>query len=197
MFYQNLPIELTRLNGKMRFVLVMILALLLIGCEAEKDSLNPSEIKTMFGKKEKKTYVISSPMEGVLMKGGTPLPNTKIIRTLFWNGIDEDKQKLVQEFVTDDEGRFSLPIHEDRMALGMLTQFVSTTALEAEIDGQKVLLWYHGKLEENVYAETNGPISNLVCDISNEEIRVRPDITTITTVCRWAEMPAEESLDDY
>ncbi len=191
MFYQNLPIELTRLNGKMRFVLVMILALLLIGCEAEKDSLNPSEIKTMFGKK-KKTYVISSPMEGVMMKGGTPLPNTKIIRTLSWNGIDEERQELVQEFITDDGGHFSLPVQEDRMALGMLTQFVSSTALEAEIDGQKVFLWYSKNFEGSIYAETEGPISNLVCDIVNEEMRVASNQTNITTVCRWANMPEEE-----
>ncbi|MCP4489856.1 MAG: hypothetical protein GY820_21440, partial [Gammaproteobacteria bacterium] len=125
----------------MKYIVAMIFAALLIGCDAEKDGLNPSEIKTMFSKKENKTYVIASPMEGVLMNAGTPLPNTKIIRTLFWNGIDEDKQTLLQEFSTDDEGRFSLPIHEDQMALGMLTEFVSSTALEAEIDGQKVFLW--------------------------------------------------------
>ncbi len=170
----------------------MVITALLIGCDADKDSLNPSEIKTMFSKKEKKTYVIASPMEGVLMKGDTLLPNTKIIRTLFWNGIDEDKQKLEQEFSTDDEGQFSLPIHEDQMALGMLTQFVATTALEAEIDGQKVFLWYNGKKEGHVYAETNGPISNLVCDIENEKLRLRPDISKVTTVCRWANMPEEE-----
>ncbi|MCP4291514.1 MAG: hypothetical protein GY780_06735, partial [bacterium] len=115
-----------------------------------------------------------------------------IIRTLFWNGIDEDKQKLEQEFSTDDEGHFSLPIHEDQMALGMLTQFVSSTALEAGIDGQKVFLWYSKNFEGNIYAETEGPISNLVCDIDNEEMRVASNQTNITTVCRWANMPEEE-----
>ncbi len=176
----------------MRFTLVMVITALLIGCDADKDSLNPSEIKTMFDKKEKKTYAIASPMEGVLMKGGTPLPNTKIIRTLFWNGIDEDQQKLEQEFSTDDQGHFSLPIHEEQMALGMLTQFVGTTALEAEIDGQKVFLWYNGSNGGRVYAETNGPISNMVCDIEGEELRFNMGLSGIMTICRWTDMPEAE-----
>ncbi|MCP4491649.1 MAG: hypothetical protein GY820_30740, partial [Gammaproteobacteria bacterium] len=97
-----------------------------------------------------------------------------------------------QEFSTDDEGRFSLPIHEDQMALGMLTEFVSSTALEAEIDGQKVFLWYSNKFEEHVYAETNGPISNLVCDIESGELRFNMGLSGIMTICRWTDMPEAE-----
>lgn len=39
----------------------------------------------MLTKREKQTYVISSPMEGILMQDGQPLANTTITRLLRWN----------------------------------------------------------------------------------------------------------------
>lgn len=143
---------------------------------------------TMF-KGTMKNYVISSPMEGVLMKNGKPSPNTKIIRRLRWNGNEEG---LEEEFITDDNGRFSLPIHEEALSLGMLNQFVSSTQIDVNIDGQTVDVWYNNKFEEGLHAETEGPLIGLVCDMSADEVVVEPGLSKIVTICRWKEMPKSE-----
>lgn len=140
--------------------------------------------------KTKQTYVIASPMEGVLMKDGKPLANTKILRRLRWNSNDNG---IEQEFMSDENGRFSLPIHEETLTLSALTQFVCSSHITINIDNEDYDIWYNNKFSPEIYAETNGPIEDLTCDISSEELIVRPDISRIGTICRWKNMPLEES----
>ncbi len=148
----------------------------------------------MFGKSKTEKYVIFSPMEGMLMQNGQPLPNTKIIRRLRWNGNDDG---LVQEFSSDDQGRFSLPIYEEDLSLSMLSQFVAKadleieteTETETETDSEDSYLWSSSKFYPEIYTETDGPMSELVCDIEAEEIPVPMGPTAILTKCRWKNMP--------
>lgn len=140
----------------------------------------------MFTKGSTEKYVIFSPMEGVLMQNGEPLPNTKIVRRLRWNGNDDG---LVEEFLTDDQGRFSLPVHEEELAIGMLGQFVGKADLEIESDHGRDYLWTSSKFYPEIYSETGGEISGLVCDIESEEIAVPMGPTSILTKCRWKNMP--------
>lgn len=140
----------------------------------------------IFGKTVKETYVIASPMQGVLMQRGKPLAHTKIIRHLRWNGNEEG---LVEEFMTDEAGRFSLPIHEERLSLGMLTQFVGKMDLEVEISEGRDYIWTSSKFMPEVYAETEGELNELICDIASEEIAVPMGPTSILTKCRWNNMP--------
>lgn len=142
----------------------------------------------MFGKRQKQTYVISSPMEGTLMKDGKPLANTKIIRHL-WRNAREDEM-LDQEFITDDHGRFSLPIYEEQLLLGRFTQFACTTHLEAEVEGQRFDVWFNDKFDPQIYGETEDrQYTDLICDLDNESVRVRLGVSTIETLCRWRDMP--------
>lgn len=141
----------------------------------------------MFFKEKKENYVIFSPLEGVLMRDGKPLPNTKIIRKLRWNGNEDG---LVEEFFTDDSGNFSLPIHEEELSLG-LAQFVSSAKLEVDIGGQRQGIWYSNKLLPEIHSETGGPISELSCDLNSEEIPVYLEesiVPNISTKCRWKGM---------
>ncbi len=140
----------------------------------------------MFIKPSTETYVIFSPMEGVLMKDGQPLPNTKIVRTLRWN---DNEGGLTETFTTDEEGRFSLPIHEVDLTLGMLTQFVAKAELSVYSKNDDNLLWYSSKLHPEIFSETNGKAENLTCDISSDEIAIQADPIPILTKCRWANMP--------
>ncbi len=143
----------------------------------------------MFIKPSTETYVIFSPMEGVLMKDGQPLPNTKIIRTLRWNDNDDG---LTETFTTDEQGRFSLPIHEEDLTLGVLTQFVAKTQLHVEKIEDSQLIWYNSKMTPEIHSETGGELFQLSCDLDNEEIPVYLNesvIATILTKCRWVNMP--------
>lgn len=141
----------------------------------------------MFGKNSMQSYVIFSPMQGVLMQDGKPLAHTKIIRRLRWNGNDEDG--VVEEFMTDEAGRFSLPIYEEKLSLGMLSQFVGKADLEVEINAQRDYLWTSSKFYPEIYAETGGQVEDLVCDLGSEEIAVPMGPTSILTKCRWKNMP--------
>lgn len=166
------------------------LGILLLGCEADVSrDKEADEEPSMFMKRKMENYVIFSPMEGVLKENGKPLANTKIIRRLRWNSNDEG---LVEEFITDDQGRFSLPIHEESLALGMLNQFVSSAKLEVQIKNNIIDVWYNSKLLPELHAETGGSISELICDLNNEEIPVYINesiIADIMTRCRWKNMP--------
>ena len=123
------------------------------------------------------------------MQNGKPLANTSITRRLRWNGNDEG---LVEEFVTDEQGRFSLPIHEEALALGMLNQFVSSAKLEVKIKDQIFDVWYNNKFEAELHAETNGLVSDLVCDLGVEEVVVKAGLSKIMTICRWKDIPNSE-----
>lgn len=143
----------------------------------------------MFSKPKTENYVIFSPMEGVLMQNGKPLANTKIIRRLRWNGNDEG---LVEEFTTDGRGHFSLPIHEEALALGMLNQFVGKAELSVNIHDDIILIWYNNKLLPEAFAETGGQLDELACDLDSEEIPVYiggSSVPNILTRCRWKNMP--------
>ena len=120
------------------------------------------------------------------MQDGEPLPNAKIIRRLKWNGNEDG---LVEEFVTDSQGRFSLPMHEEELSLGMLNQFVASADLEIETENGRDYLWTSSKFFPEIYTETNGKVAELVCDINVEEIAVPMGATSILTKCRWKDMP--------
>jgi len=128
-------------------------------------------------------------MEGVLLKNGEPLPKTKIIRKLRWNGNEEG---LIEEFLTDEKGYFSLPIHEEELSLNMLSQFVAKAELEVTTDSVNYELWYNTKFDPELHSETDGPIHNLRCDLASEEVTVRAGVSKISTLCRWENMPESE-----
>jgi hypothetical protein len=174
----------------MKIALILIFVALIPGCGADTSSNDePDREPEMFEKKSTQTYVISSPMQGVLVNNGEPLANTKITRHMRWVGNDEG---LVEEFVTDQNGYFSLPVHEESLALGMLTQFSSSTHLQAEIDGETFDIWYNNKFEADVYAEAGIKLNNVVCDLSAAEVVVQAELSKIMTICRWSDMPDPE-----
>jgi hypothetical protein len=175
-------------KSEMKISLVMIFVALLSGCSADTSSnTEPDKEPEMFGKKSSQTYVIFSPMQGVLMQDGKPLSHTKIIRRLRWNGNDEEG--VVEEFMTDEAGRFSLPIHEEQLSFGMLSQFVGSTKLEVQVDGQNIDVWYNNKFEAPIYAETEKELTDLICELNQEEVVVKSGLSKIMTICRWADMP--------
>lgn len=169
---------------KMTFYIILC-GFLLAGCGT--DTTMEHE---MFGANNStKKFVIASPVEGVLLQGGKPLTDTRITRRLRWNGNDDG---ILQEFFTDARGKFSLPVHEEELELGM-TQFVSSSKLESEINGKVYDLWYSNKFDEDLHAETDGEIlEDLICDIEEEEVSVEYDLSGVTTLCRWKNMPDPE-----
>jgi hypothetical protein len=169
-------------------ILILLLPLvLLVSCSADDVANNEiAETQNMLKKQKPENHVIFSPMEGVLIKNGKPLANAIIIRRLKWNGNDDG---LVEEFTTDEQGLFSLSIHEEELSLSMLNQFVASTDLEVVTEKGSEYLWTSSKFFPEIYSETNGKVVELVCDITSQEIAVPMGATSILTKCRWKDMP--------
>lgn len=180
-------------SSSMKLTFLILFVAILTGCGADTQADSETHKDPgMFGKQPEQTYVISSPLHGVLIQDGKPLANTKIIRQLWWNGNEEG---LLQEFHTDEQGRFYLPLHEEQLSLGKLTQFACSAYIAAEVNGQRIDLWYNDKYEKQLYAETDGhQIDDLKCDLSYEEIAVKAGISRISTKCRWTNMPEESEF---
>lgn len=171
----------------MKYFIPILIITFIFGCSSDVDkaALENKEERVF---NPNKTYVITSPIEGTLVKNGKPLANKVIKRKLKWFG---NEAGIVQTFSTDEKGHFSLPAHEAKLKLGMLTQFVAKTYLDLELDGELLPIWYSAKYDEEMYSElspSKEPISNLVCDLEAEEIGASGEdgsSANILTICRW------------
>lgn len=181
----------------MRLVVSVLSVSLLMGCfsdsntslaTAENIQVKEASMFSLFNKKVNKTYVIASPLSGILMKGGKPLAHTKILRRLTWNA---NEKGIVQEFTTDENGAFSVPVHEETFEMGQLTEFVASQSLFVNEEIEENFFWYSPKRTEELYSDYGSEIEGLVCDLENEEKRVTPSgaDTYIFSKCTWINMP--------
>jgi PBP1b-binding outer membrane lipoprotein LpoB len=181
---------------KIIFTLSIILSIVLLNtCSGEnsqqvnavqKTKNKETNVFRLFGSKETKNYVIASPLSGILMKDGIPLANTKIIRRLTWNGNEEG---VVDEFVTDDKGAFSIPVHEKMLTLNTMTEFVASNMLYVSEENDNTLFWYSPKREEELYSDTGGLLNEMICEVNNEAERVNVTDSGVLTKCTWKNMP--------
>ncbi len=176
-----------------KFSLLTIILFLLTECNEKKSTTMLSPIMK---KSEEKTYVICSPMEGVLKDKGKPLANVKIIRPLTWN---DNEEGLVEEFYTDEKGHFNLPLHKETFNIGsVLREFVANQELVIEQNGELVDLWYSCQGSGELYGETAGKeIKSVVCDLSNDDAKVYgEDQDLLVTRCRWENIDLEYKEDE-
>ncbi|MEQ3632314.1 MULTISPECIES: DUF6795 domain-containing protein [Thalassolituus] len=166
------------------------------GCSDENTSLiqNQKENNMFgFGNKSEERHVTSSPIEGRIFENGIPVSNARIVRKVRSN-INQDW--VLEEFKTDDNGYFNLPIKEEVYSLG-LTQFVSATQIDIEINGQLVNFWYSNNSRGHLYSEFGGAaLENLICELTNEEIIINGDGYGILTKCLWSNMPKTSDTTD-
>jgi hypothetical protein len=178
-------------------IIILILTLAAsIGCSDEKTPLiqNHKENSMFgFGNKSEETFVTSSPIEGKIVNEGLPVANARIVRKVRSN---KHQDWVVEEFSTDENGFFSLPVREETYALG-LTQFVSATQVDIEINGELVNFWYSNNSRGRLYSEFGGTaLQNLVCELADEEIIINGDGYGILTKCHWSNMPDTRDTAD-
>lgn len=138
-----------------------------------------------FGNKSEETFVTSSPIEGKIMNEGLPVTNARIVRKVRSN---KHQDWVVEEFSTDENGFFSLPVREETYALG-LTQFVSATQVDIEINGELVNFWYSNNSLGRLYSEFGGEaLRDLICELTQEEIIINGDSYGILAKCHWSGM---------
>lgn len=137
----------------------------------------------MFGEEKKKeTYVIASPLAGVLLRDGKPMANARLLRRLTWNGNEEG---ILQEFFTDDQGRFALPAYEENLSFNFLVQFVGKSKVYVEREESDQLIWYAPKFSGEMYSEMGGELKGLICDVLNPRNSVDIGDWRVLTRCSW------------
>ncbi len=184
----------------MKLLISLLSFIILLGCSGESTSQDriteensskktankESQMLGLFGKKDVENYVISSPLSGVLVREGKPLTNTKIIRRLSWSGNDEG---FVDEFITNDKGYFDIPMHEELLTIGKLTEFVGTLTLYIESIDDDNFFYHSSKRSPEIYSDTKEPLQELVCDMAQEEALVDISRVGIFSRCKWKGMP--------
>jgi len=180
----------------MKILFSLLSFILLLGCSGEsssqdktaekniskKEENKESNVLGLFGKKDEETFVVSSPIEGTLVKDGKPMAHTKIIRRLRWNGNDEG---VVDEFNTDENGYFSIPAHEELLSIGKLAQFVSNIELFSESETDENFFWYSNKFSGELFSDFGSPIEGLTCHLDETESRVELKHGAIYSKCKW------------
>ncbi|WP_158681522.1 DUF6795 domain-containing protein [Microbulbifer pacificus] len=144
--------------------------------------------KEMLSKTKEETYVIASPLSGVLLRDGKPMANTRLLRRLTWNGNEEG---LLQAFSTDADGRFELPVHEEGLSLNFMTQFVAKSTVYVASEADENMIWYSSKLTPELNSEIENPVVGLTCDMADDEVIVHgrdSSVPNIMTRCRWNSM---------
>ncbi len=182
----------------MKLLISLLTCITILGCSGESMSEESSSTKVVndnvkkessmldiFGEKEEK-YVISSPLEGTLVKGGIPLPNTKIIRRLTWSGNDTG---ISDHFITDNKGHFDIPIYEQQLSIGKLTEFVGTITLYIDSESDENFFYHSSKRSAEVFSDTGAALEELVCDIAQPEALVEISRVGIFSRCKWKGMP--------
>jgi len=182
----------------MKLTIGLLPFIILLGCSGESTSSDcksnqainktankESSVLGLFGKDEKEKYVISSPLDGILVRDGKPLANTKIIRRLRWNGNDEG---VVDEFITDDKGYFSIPAHEEQLSIGKLAQFVSNIELFSESETDDNFFWYSNKFSGELFSDFESPIEGLTCQLDEKETRFELKHCAIYSKCKWKQI---------
>ncbi|MFP6845111.1 MAG: DUF6795 domain-containing protein [Thalassolituus sp.] len=166
------------------------------GCSDENTSLiqNQKENNMFgFGNKSEERHVTSSPIEGRIFENGIPVSNARIVRKVRSN---KHQDWVVEEFNTDESGFFSLPTREETYSLG-LTQFVSATQIDVEINGTLINFWYSNNSRGRLYSEFGGAaLENLICELTNEEIIINGDGYGILAKCTWSNMPNDNNTTD-
>ncbi|WP_045827373.1 DUF6795 domain-containing protein [Teredinibacter turnerae] len=108
------------------------------------------------------SYVISSPLSGLLQKDG-----------------------VEQAFYSDENGDFDLPAHEETLEIPALVPFVAKTDLYAIVDGKRDQFWFSSKMDKGIDSEFERPPAGMVCDLTTEMTRIESSGGLCGSTCNW------------
>jgi hypothetical protein len=56
------------------------------------------------------------------------------------------------------------------------------------------LFWYSPKRSEELYSDTGGLLTHMICELNNEEERINVTDYGVLTKCTWKGMPTDASV---
>lgn len=142
-----------------------------------------------FGNKEREVIdiVLMSPLEGVLTYQGKPLPNKEMKLWLRWK--DEEGENFT--YVTDAEGRFSIPEHKVRDSLNPFAQLVIRQEFTIMHQGVNYEIWIGSKTEPEPFLELGGRAAGMTCEITEESSIIHGKGAVARTACVWESIESQ------
>lgn len=177
-----------------KLILVALTNLTLLGCSGAQQD-NKSQ-KTLEKNSMNKSYVVASPYRGQLLRNGEPVTNQKIINELRWNGRDKDP--MLREIVTDDQGFFEVAEYLVELDLGMFEEFTGTSRVYIEGEesiGFQGMPDYFMSISRGDFEsgeEFGEPPENMICETTTELGGFDLKTGIGSTKCIWDNMYKSE-----
>ncbi|XQW83489.1 DUF6795 domain-containing protein [Thalassotalea piscium] len=145
---------------------------------------------SMFGLFKKYDVHLSPEVHGVITNKGEPVVGLKVFRGLTYG----DDKELIDETVTDSQGRFSFKEKNirSRKPGSMFDESRVRQIIDVDYQGSQYLLWGTMMIGIEPNIALSKRLSHLNCDLSNSEEYYEfasveyPDVTHgIQSICRW------------
>jgi hypothetical protein len=128
-----------------------------------------------------------SPIEGIILKDGKPLPYVDIDVIVSM----QSGKKQTYRHNTNAEGFFELPMIKKWVYVTALSHFAVYQNVKVTYNGRIYTIWSSSKTEPELYAELD-PSSypqRVTCDLDDEKVHYEGRFRgSILTRCRWTGM---------
>lgn len=131
---------------------------------------------------------VFSAMEGTITFQGKPAVGAKVALIVRW----KDEKGETETTVTDEKGRFSLPVMNRVLRQLFPAEFVAHQSIFVHYQGQEYQIWGMGKHDEGEeYGELGGVPINLRCELTDEPVPVEAKGGLLVTSCVWNSIDKE------
>lgn len=145
---------------------------------------------TMFGLFKKYDVHLSPQVYGVITNSGEPVAGIKVFRGLTYG----DDKELIDETLTDEQGRFSFSEKNirSRKPGSMFDESRVRQLIDVDYQGKQFLLWGTIMIGIEPNAALSEKLSQLSCDLNNSEEYFEfksveyPNVSHgVQSICRW------------
>jgi len=168
-----------------RFLVIVILAV-----SALLFLLSTQAATTMFGLFKKYDVHLSPEVHGVITNDGAPVVGLKVFRGLTYG----DDKELIDETLTDDEGRFSFPEKNirSRKPGSMFDESRIRQVVFTKKENKDFMLWYTQAIGINPNKALTERLEKLHCELTDSEEQFEFDSVEypqagylVHSICRW------------
>ena len=125
--------------------------------------------------------VLFSPMEGKITFEGKPAANAKIIVHVFWKDDVGEKE----EFQTNENGEFNIPIKKTKVRIPPLAEFVVTQQVSVIFKSESFVIWSKATSGTDEYGGLGGNPKNVRCELTEKRKKQENFSGLFSTSCRW------------
>lgn len=165
-----------------KFILVGLAAVMFLALVKKVFSMS-----SPVGKNE--PFVIMSPFEATITKGGKPVANTQVKLNYSWNsGSTEEQEGFEVLFNTDTGGKVRMPAIERNIFMSNLQTTTANYSIKVRLEGEEVVIHSIGKVDPKLHGELDTPATKFSCELEDPlKVIVDPrdhDGTLYTTRCK-------------